>query len=243
MSDTAALSYSPLYQQIKTLLVKRLASNEWPPGSALPSEIALAQAYNVSQGTVRKALTAMEEEHLVERRQGRGTFAARHSSHRALFQFFHLMSDRGQRQLPDSRVISCRSGKASKAELEALDLKAGATVTRVHRVRHLDDRPVISESLVVPTTLFPGLEKRPPEQVPNTLYEFFEAEYGVMIAHASERLRAKAASSAEAERLGVEVGSPLLAIDRRALNIENQPVEWRLSYCNTAYHYYFNELD
>ena len=243
MNDMAAPNYAPLYQQIKTLLVKRLASNEWPPGSALPSEIALAQAYNVSQGTVRKALTSMEKEHLVERRQGRGTFAARHSSDRALFQFFHLMSDRGERQLPDSRVISCRSGKATRAERDALGLDASATVTRVRRVRHLDGRPVISESLVVPTTLFPGLEKRPPEQVPNTLYEFFESEYGVMIVHASERLRAAAATQVEADLLGVSVGTPMLAVDRRALDIENRPVEWRVSYCHTACHHYFNELD
>ena len=243
MTDPASPRYAPLYQQIKTLLVRRLASNEWPPGSALPSEIALAQGYNVSQGTVRKALTAMEKEHLVERRQGRGTFAARHSQQRSLFQFFHLMSDANERQLPDSRVISCRSGTATEAERKALALEAGTPVTRIRRVRQLDGRPVISESLTVPTTLFPGLESRPLEQVPNTLYEFFEAEYGVMIVHATERLRATAATTTEAELLGVDIGTPLLAIDRLALNIENRPVEWRESCCHTAHHYYFNELD
>ncbi|MDA3919373.1 MAG: GntR family transcriptional regulator [Salinisphaera sp.] len=243
MTKTASPSYQPLYTQIKTLLVNRLASNEWPPGSALPSEMALAAAYDVSQGTVRKALTAMEKEHLVERRQGRGTFAARHSQQRSLFQFFHLIGQNDERQLPDSRVISCASVKATATECVALDLEQGAAVTRIKRVRELDGRPVISELLSVPTALFPGLERRPIEQVPNTLYEFFQAEYGVMVVHASERLRAVSASAIDAELLHVDIGTPLLAIDRRALNIENRPVEWRMSHCHTADHYYFNELD
>lgn len=243
MSDTPTPNYQPLYQQIKALLVQRLANNEWPPGATLPSEIALAQAYNVSQGTVRKALTAMEDEHLVERRQGRGTFAARHSQQRSLFQFFHLRSDTHERQLPDSRLIGCHSDQATKQECAALDLKDGASVTRIQRIRDLDGRPVISESLSVPTALFPGLEQRPANQIPNTLYGFYESEYGVIVVHASERLRAAAASSADAARLDVPPGSPLLVVERLALNIEQRPVEWRISYCDTSHHYYFNELD
>lgn len=243
MTDTATPNYQPLYQQIKTLLVQRLANNEWSPGTALPSEIALAQAYSVSQGTVRKALTAMEEEHLVERRQGRGTFAARHSQQRSLFQFFHLRSDNHERQLPNSRLISCRCDQATKEERAALELKDGATVTRIRRIRDLDGRPVISESLSVPTALFPGLEERPVDQIPNTLYGFYESEYGVMIVHASERLRAAAASRADAARLRLPPGTPLLVVERLALNIEHRPVEWRVSYCDTTHHYYFNELD
>ncbi|MES1924030.1 GntR family transcriptional regulator [Salinisphaera sp. T31B1] len=243
MNDAASPNYQPLYQQIKTLLVSRLAANEWPPGTALPSEIALAQAYNVSQGTVRKALNELEIEHMVERRQGRGTFAARHSQQRSLFQFFHLLSDDNVRELPVSRVLSCATGEASACERRALNLTAGASVTRIRRVRDLNQRPVISESLSVPTAMFPGLAERALEEVPNTLYEFFETQYGVVVAHASERLRAAAASETDAELLGVSAGAPLLAIERRALNLENRPVEWRLSYCDTAHHFYLNELD
>ena len=243
MNDPAALNYQPLYQQIKTLLIGRLARQEWTPGTALPSEIALAGEYNVSQGTVRKALTAMEEERLVERRQGRGTFAARHSLQRSLFQFFHLRSDSGERQLPDSRVIHCGCAKASQTESGALGVARGAAVTRIQRVRELNGAPVIYESLSVPTALFPGLEHRDAGDVPNTLYEFYESEYGVMIVHASERLRATAASATQARRLGIEPGTPLLAVERLALNIAQKPVEWRTSYCHTAHHYYFNELD
>lgn len=243
MSETRALHYRPLYEQIKTLLVRRLGNNEWPPGTALPSEIALAQEYDVSQGTVRKALNAMEKEHLVERRQGRGTFAARHSQQRSLFQFFHLVNDNGERELPISRATSCRQSRASAAEARALALPERAAVTRIERVRELSGTPVIHERITIPGSLMPGLSAWPLQNLPNTLYEFYETEYGVMVVHASEKVRAAAASATEARLLGVAPASPLLSVERRALNIRNEPVEWRRSLCRTEHHYYFNELD
>lgn len=243
MSEARTLNYRPLYEQIKSLLVRRLGNNEWPPGTALPSEIALAQEYDVSQGTVRKALTAMEKEHLVERRQGRGTFAARHSQQRSLFQFFHLVNDNGERELPISRVTRCLESKASATEARALELSAHAMVVQIERVRELNGTPVIYESITIPSSLFPGLSSWRLEDLPNTLYEFYETEYGVMVVHASEMVRAAAASATEAELLGVAPASPLLSVERRALNIRNEPVEWRRSLCHTGHHYYFNELD
>ncbi len=79
--------------------------------------------------------------------------------------------------------------------------------------------------------------------MPNTLYEFYEAEYGVIIVHATERLRAAGAGAEDAQLLGVKEGAPLLFIDRRALDIQYRPVEWRTSACSTEFHYYFNQLD
>lgn len=243
MEDTATPDFRPLYSQIKELLIKRLAAGEWRPGAALPSETALAQEYGVSQGTLRKALNALEAERLVERRQGKGTFVTRHSAKRSLFQFFHLVGMGGERQLPVSQALHCRSGTATRAEREALALAAGAPVTRIQRVRHLDGQPVISEHISVPTALFPDLQDCAPEALPNTLYEMYESRYGVVVVRARERLRAVTASAQEASLLGVAPGSPLLEIDRSALNIEKRPVEWRVSHCNTDHHYYLNDLD
>ncbi|HSR54974.1 MAG TPA: GntR family transcriptional regulator, partial [Alphaproteobacteria bacterium] len=68
--------FSPLYRQVKELLLQRVVSGYWKPGEILPSEVKLAAEFNVSQGTVRKALEEMAAEHLVVRHQGKGTFVA-----------------------------------------------------------------------------------------------------------------------------------------------------------------------
>ena len=67
-------TFSPLYRQIKSLLLQRLESGEWRPGEAIPSESELATRFNVSQGTVRKAIDEMAAENLLIRRQGQGHF-------------------------------------------------------------------------------------------------------------------------------------------------------------------------
>lgn len=243
MTQASAPDFRPLYSQIKELLIRRLASREWKPGDVLPSEIALANEYGVSQGTLRKALNELEAERLVVRRQGKGTFAAKHSANRSLFQFFHLVSDTGERQLPESQVLECSASSATSEECDALGLDRGISVTRIMRIRHLSGRPVIWERISVPTQLFPGLQWCSPADVTNTLYDMYENRYGVIVVRAEERLRAVTAGADESQLLGVKKGAPLLEINRIALSIEKKPVEWRVSRCSTSHHYYLNDLD
>src|SRR3990172_3608782 len=76
--STPAPTFSPLYLQIKRLIMQSLESAEWRPGEAIPSEIELAARYKVSQGTVRKAIDELAAEKHLLRRQGKGTFVATH---------------------------------------------------------------------------------------------------------------------------------------------------------------------
>ena len=100
-------AYRPLYLQIREAFTRRMASGDWSPGMLLPSEMALAQEYGVSQGTIRKALDAMAADRMIVRHQGRGTEVARHDDERALHQFFHIVGHDGRRQLPVSSILSC----------------------------------------------------------------------------------------------------------------------------------------
>ena len=63
-------AFSPLYQQIKVLVLQSLQQGEWKPGDPIPSEFELAARYKVSQGTVRKAIDELAKNHLLVRRQG-----------------------------------------------------------------------------------------------------------------------------------------------------------------------------
>lgn len=88
MTDIGAprhLGFRPLYRQVRDVLVKRIADGVWQAGQALPSEPEIAADLGVSHGTVRKALDEMTAENLLVRRQGRGTFVARHDEERILF--------------------------------------------------------------------------------------------------------------------------------------------------------------
>lgn len=230
----------PLYAQVKALMMQRLIAGQWRPGEMLPSEFQLADLFGVSQGTVRKALDELAGENVVVRRQGRGTFVAEHDDHRALFHFFHLVGPDGERRLPESRLISVRKGLAGRLEAGRLAIGRGVPVIRIRRIRLLDDRPAIAETIAVPQKLFPDLADI--REVPNTLYDLYEQRYGITIARAVERLAAIAADERDAKLLEIAPGAPLLEIDRTALALDGAPVEWRVSRCVTTTHHYRVEL-
>ena len=86
-------SFSPLYQQIKELLLQSLQLGEWQPGEVIPSEMDLAERFQVSQGTVRKAIDELAADNILIRRQGVGTFVATHLEERVQYRFLKLMPD------------------------------------------------------------------------------------------------------------------------------------------------------
>ena len=236
----ASLSRQPLYEQVKALILRRVIDGVWRPGTMLPSETQLGVEFGVSQGTVRKALDTLAAENLVVRRQGRGTFVAEHDTDRALFHFFHMVGEGAERQLPESRVLSCRYGKATAAEAGRLALLRGDPVARIRRVRELGGAPAIVETITVSEALFPDIGCD--SDLPNTLYELYERRYEVTVARAEERLRATLADSDSAALLAIDEGTPLLEIDRTAFALDGTPAEWRLSLCETGMHHYLVEL-
>ncbi len=232
----------PLYQQIVGLLVARISSGEWLPGEIIPSEINLAKELDVSQGTVRKAITELVENNVLTRKQGRGTFVSNHNIDRALFHFFHITDNNGHKVLPDGEVISCRHKKALKSEARKLQLEPDTEIIKIERIRKIASKPTIAETIVLPASRFKGLGKGKSCELPNTLYEMYEKQFGITIHRAEEQLRAVKASQHDASTLGLEVGTPLLSIERIATTLDNIPVELRISRCNTTNHYYQNTL-
>lgn len=242
MSDASLpgpVGFLPLYKQVRAALVQRLLDRTWPPGHALPSEMELAAEIGVSQGTVRKALDEMAAERLVVRRQGRGTFVAEHDDDRILFQFFKLKADSGAQGFPESRILSVATGPAQAIEAERLHLAARAHVIRIRRIRSLETRPMLVETLALPFAIFAGLEK---DAIPNNLYQLYASRFRITVAHAHEKLKAVVLKADDAHALGAPAGTPALAIDRIAIALDGKPVEWRMSYCLTGEFHYVSDL-
>ncbi len=235
--EPTKLGFRPLYMQVRDMLVQRMVQGLWGPGEALPSEQDLAAELGVSQGTVRKALDELAAQNLVVRRQGRGTFVAEHDEARILFQFFKLVPDVGNPCFPESRILSAERRAGTAEECIRLGLVTGADVIHVHRIRLLQGKPAISETVTLPAGLFPGLGDG--DLIPNNLYGLYASEYGVTVAKAVEKLKAVLLAPEEAEQLEVAPGHPALHIDRLARSLDGSPVEWRVSLCLTdAFHYH-----
>lgn len=235
-------SFQPLFSQIKEMIVERIKSGEWKEGEPLPSEFEFADFYNVSQGTVRKAIAEMADEKLVVRFRGKGTFVATHTDEREHSHFFHIVGNDCVKKLPGTRMLTCRQRKANKEIEDHLDLAKGEPVVVIERLRIVDKAPIIFETIIVSEKRFPGLCMSLEDQLPNELYPLYESEYQTRVIRAEECIRAVTANEREAEALDIEVGQPLLEIDRIAISINDKPVEWRRSHCHTRDYHYQNSL-
>ena len=227
--DQPSLSYRPLYQQIKEVLLQRIVSGEWAPGTFIPSESALAKEYQVSVGTLRKALDSLASDNVVIRYQGKGTVVATHDQDSSLFRFFRQVSASGQPQVPESRILDCRLAPADAAAGQALKLADGEQCVHLQRLRLIDGRPLFHERIWLPASRFEALLDVAPADFPQLLYPFYEQHCGQRIAYAQETLTVSAADDELAATLDVACGSPAVAIERTALGYDRTPLEYRLS--------------
>ncbi len=242
MQTTDSPAFSPLYQQIKALLTRSLQAGEWKPGQAIPSETELAARFKVSQGTVRKAVDALAADNLLVRRQGKGTFVATHAEARTQYRFLRLQPDDGERVGLQRRLLDCRRQRAAADIARALDLKGGESVVQVRRLLLDGEDPVVLDEIFLPGALFKGLSAERMRSYKGPMYQLFEAEFGVTMVRAEEKIRAVAADDEQAMTLGVAAGAPLLLVERLSLSYNDRPVELRRGVYRTERHHYRNEL-
>jgi GntR family transcriptional regulator len=235
-------TFSPLYQQIKSLITRSLQSGEWKPGEMIPSEVELAGRFKVSQGTVRKAIDELSAENLVVRRQGKGTFVATHHEARAQFRFLRLMPDAGEAHPADSRFLEVKRMRGPAEVARLLDIKSGDSVIFIKRVQAFDGAPTILEEIWLPGALFKGLTAERLNEYKGPMYGLFETEFGTRMIRASERIRASAADEAVSALLFVPVGTALLNVERVSYTYDDKPVEVRRGLYLTERHHYQNEL-
>ncbi len=240
-----APSFSPLYQQIKGLLLNSLRLGEWKPGEVIPSEMELATRFRVSQGTVRKAIDDLALENLLVRRQGKGTFVATHSEQQVQFRFLKLVPNNGNpgSEGPAHRdIIECRRCSASAEVARALALRSGDAVLQARRVLSFLGTPAILEDIWLPAAPFQGLTAERLTSCQGPMYALFETEFNVRMVRADEKIRAEPATEIHAQLLKIAVETPLLSVERIAYTYKDVPMELRRGYYRTDTHYYHNRL-
>ncbi|MDC0114867.1 GntR family transcriptional regulator [Methylophilaceae bacterium] len=234
---------NPLYIQIKKRITESLVCGLWHPGQSIPSEIELAQSYNVSQGTVRKAIDELAAEKILIRRQGKGTFVASHNEEHNQLRFLRLTSSLGDKEKLDNKLISFEKEKASNGLAKTLGINSASTVVSIKRVLTFNEKPLILDLIKVPAASFRGLTPGKIIEKKGSMYRMYEADFGIQMLHAKEKIRAVTASPEAAELLGVSIGSPILSVERTSFTYDNKAIEWRLGLCLTENHHYATELE
>lgn len=216
----------PFYLQLNELLREKIRGGAWQPGYQLPGEHALCAAYGVSRSVVRQALGDLEREGLIYRRRGKGAFVAEAKIKESLAQrltgFHQDMSERGQP--PVSQVLALELLPAAAGIARELELRPGAEIVHLRRLRFVLDEPIVLVSSFLPAALCPGIEALDFRTL--SLYACLESRYGLVVARGRRHIEAVAAGEREAELLQVPPGAPLLQLDSVSYLDDNRPVEY-----------------
>jgi GntR family transcriptional regulator len=233
----------PLYIQVKQKITQELMSGNWRAGDLIPSEIELALSYQVSQGTVRKAIDELSIEKILIRRQGKGTYVTTHDEEQIQLRFLRLTSSKGNKEKLESQLLSFEKMRVNSYVANRLRLRPGSSVFKIKRVLTFAKKPLILDEIYVSTIPFKGLNAEMINQKKGSLYRLYESNYGIQMLNADEKIKAVSAEAEVSKLLNIKKGHPILGIERVSYTYGNKPIEWRLGLCLTDEYHYQTELE
>ncbi len=225
----------PLYVQISELLHREIAAGHWLAGERLPTESKLAQDLDVAVGTLRKALTVLEEDGLLERRQGSGTYVKKPPEGGAIYQFFRLeLLDGGG--MPTANTLSVElthnENVASILGSEnANEMPMGQPQWLIKRLRYLNRTPVAAEEI-----WFEGKhsDSLTTENMHESLYMHYREEFNFWITHVADEVSCEVAPDWACETLNLPKGSVLGWVKRRGWANSGKVAEFSQTWFNPS---------
>lgn len=232
----------PLHYQVYKQLLEDIEQGRLKPGDPLPTEVELEDQLKLSRTTIRQAFTKLTHEGYITRHPGQGSFVAHPKVKQPLHRLTSFSEDMRSRGLESTaRTVDFELTALPAHVAKHLGLPETTPAYRIQRLRFADGSPM---SLQV--VYFPAIEGRTldPKALEGggSFYDFLREKYALEIAEADETIDAVDASNDLAEFLDVEVGAPLLRIERVTRTARGEPVEFVEGYYRADRYQYIVHL-
>ncbi|TPE51527.1 GntR family transcriptional regulator [Maribrevibacterium harenarium] len=205
----------PLYIQISELLHREIAAGHWQAGDRLPIEAELAATLGVAVGTLRKALKKLEDDGLLERRQGSGNYVKRAPGGRAIYQFFHLETLTGG-GVPTADTLAVSIDDDSFAR-QQLGVAGDDKLWCVKRARYLNRELVAMEQIWFKHAHAPNLK---PKDLHESLYLHYRDHFSFWISRVEDEIDCAVAPNWVTDHLGLPQETILPKVHRRSWSNE-----------------------
>ncbi|OWT63959.1 GntR family transcriptional regulator [Candidimonas nitroreducens] len=212
-----------LHRQLYLVLREQIMLGVYAPGALLPNEDELCGYFGVSKITVRRALSDLKQQGLVERQQGRGTFVSTklpdaHPFHAT--NFLEAIKERGRET--QVHVLDIKTAIPPGAVALQMQMHSGEQAIYAARLRHVQEVPLMVTEAWVPialgkTVTLARLKRKP-------LYQIL-IDQGVEFGRVIEEITAVSANPQFSKLLQAEVGAPLLRVTRLVYDRQERPVE------------------
>lgn len=206
----------PVYKQLLELFEKNIQSGAWPVHSKLKDEIALAQEYGVSRGTLRKAIKELVAKSVLTQTRGKGTFVVSSVLEQQLASRFVSFSESlEEKDIPYQTIVLKKEIMIPDFKVSAfLELQQRDPVVCLERVRLVGNVPVIYLKNYVPLPLCPGLMED--DLAENKLFDLIERKYNHKILWGRRYFKAVSAYGDMAYNLGLQPGAPVMYLEQVA---------------------------
>jgi GntR family transcriptional regulator len=212
----------PLYHRVYLLLLQNIIDQTFPPDAPMPPEADLCRQMGVSRITLRNALGRLEQEGLVHRQRGRGTFPNAQPPATPPTLLANLRNQASLALRTKVQVLEHSLVTASPAIVAALGLPPGSKILRIIRIRSDVASPISYSVCHVPQDLAPLLPRRRIGTLPISM---LLAAAGMILDQTSERLSASIADVEIAKHLSVDVASALLTMTRTVRTESGRMIE------------------
>lgn len=223
----------PAYQRIQNVIRDRIAAGQLGTGDVVESERELARIHGVSLMTARHALSSLEQEGIVERRRGAGTFIAAPKIHfNKLSGYTEQMAARG---LTASAKVLISKIIDNDQEISArLGLPPMSRLVKIQRLRLAAGEPFAIETCYLSADEFEGLASA--QLGTGSLFSTLQRDYNIELSHADEEVDATAADPVTADLLGIPRKSPLLRIRQLMFSVKGKAVIYALGFYRSDRH-------
>ncbi len=229
----------PKYQQLARFLQQQIQQGHLQPGDQLPTEEQLCRAHGLSRGTVRQAIHVLEQQGLLKKVQGRGTFVTDPGARSTFFTLTSFAEDmRRQGRTPSTRVLAAERVLAPPPVRKKLELAAEEPVFRVERLRLADGQPVMHETRWLAARLCPDLLQHDLSQ---TIHTLLIEQYDLPLVRTVHTVEIRLLHEHEAALLASTPGTPAFYVDRLTFTTGasgQRPAVWYVAiYRGDEYHF------
>lgn len=222
----------PRHTQISKWLRQKIEDGVYETDEKLPSENELTDKFDVSRVTVRRALQTLENEQLIYRSQGLGSFVKGNRSHQSFVRLTDFVEDMKRSGMEaSSEVVNMKPTSVSKQISSTLKIEADKTVIRLDRLRLGDGKPIAFDITWLP--MFYGQLIEGYDLTEKTIYGILEEDFDIPVEKGFYRIEAANADDYLAENLNVQEGDALLLIDRLSLTVGDKPIYYQKRYYRT----------
>ena len=201
----------PLYHQLADIILAKIRSGEYPPGSRIPSENRLAATYGIGRPTARQATDLLVRKRMLVRKRGSGTFVEESRKEVDLFSLAGTISSFHKKGISITTQI-IEDIRLETIENDSENPFSGREVYFFSRLSSVEDMPVLIEDIYLHATLFSGIERFNLQG--RSLSQIVEAQYYMRPTGGKQNFRIGYLTGEKAESLDISSGTPILAVKR-----------------------------